>query len=215
MDGIELLETLERRLGLHAIVDERLTTPVLLDALTETRDKIVRVFAQGAPVVVRATVTLTQGTPDTDYSFAADVVPLKVLEVRSVTGAIPLRPSLSTNDAGDYHFISPTTIRLSDGTSPPGGVEVVYIPAWRRIEQSTTEVNIGLPTPCHWAIIKGAVVEILSVDNESDIRLPLAQYQAEIMDLENMYGEFDALGGIAFREALMGSYGQWLGDTLY
>lgn len=215
MDGNDLLGTLERRLGLHAIVDERLTSPVLLDALTETRDKIVRVFAQGAPVVVRATVELTQGTPDTDYSFAAGVTPLRVLQVRSVTGSIPLRPSLSTNDAGDYQFISPTTVRLSDGTQPPGGVEVVYIPAWPRIELTTTEANIGLPTSCHWAIIKGAVVEILAVDNESDIRLPLAQFQAEVMDLENMYGEFDALGGIAFREALMGSYGQWLGDVIY
>lgn len=214
MDGTELLDALERRLGLHAIVDERLDPPTLLDALTETRDKILRVFAQGAPVVVRATQTLTQGTPDTDYSFVG-VTPIRVLEVRSVTGSYPLRPSLSANDAGDYHFISTTTLRLTEGVAPSGGVEAVYIPHYPRIQQATTEAQIGLPAPCHWAIIKGAVVEILSVDNEADIRLPLAQFQSELADLENLYSEFDARGGIAFREALMGTYGQWFGDVIY
>ena len=217
MTGAQALAKLERRLGLHAVTDERYDPPFLFDALSEARDKIVRVFAQGAPIVVQKATTLDAvGTPDTDYEIpSAERDPYRILEVRSVTNAIPLRPSLNTDDAGDYMWITLRILRISTGVTPPGGPEIVWVPSWADINEDTTAAQIGLPSTCHMAVVKGAVVEVLSTDAEVDIKEPFGQFQMELQDLENTYAEFDALGGIGMREAFLATYGQWLGDMVY
>jgi hypothetical protein len=69
MTGAQALAKLERRLGLHAVTDERYNPPFLLDALTEARDKMVRTFAQGAPILVQKSTDLEVQADDRIYEF--------------------------------------------------------------------------------------------------------------------------------------------------
>jgi hypothetical protein len=106
-------------------------------------------------------------------------------------------------------------LTLSTGVTPPGGVQVLWVPSLAEIGEDTAQADLGLPTTCHMAMVKGAVVEVLSTDNEIEIKEPFGQFQMELQDIENNYAEYDALGGIGMREAFLATYGQWLGDMVY
>jgi hypothetical protein len=216
MTGAQAVAKLERRLGLQGLVDERLDHPFLFDVLTESRDKLVRVFAQGCPIVVQKLTALEVQADDREYIIpSSELDPYKVLQVRAVTNDIPLVPGLTTDDAGEYMFTELRTLRLADGVTPPGGVEIVWVPSFADIGQDTTEAQIGLPTTCHMAMVKGAALEVYQTDEEMDTRNALVQFQMELQDLENLYSEYDALGGKGLRQAFLGAYGQWLGDMIY
>lgn len=218
MTGAELLIYVKRRLGEDGLTVEAGYDDELYDYITEGRDWLVQDLALSAPVTVRQLVTLEEdGTDDRLWNFPSGTKdPLRSLVVRAVNTREPLTPAGTLDvDNGDYEWITPRQLRLAESVNPPGGVEGYFILQRAAIGAATTEDAVGLIVPFHRAIGKAAVVLALTADEESDARNAMGLLQRELDSLARIYGEYDARGGLALREALMQGIGQHLGDTLY
>jgi hypothetical protein len=218
--GAELLTYVKRGLRENgvAVEDSAERDAELLDLITEGRDDLLAAFALAAPIVVQQTVTLDQDASDDRLYTIPDATgdPYRILLVRDVTNEEPLEPAANLNfDGGHYRWNSLRELKLADFANPNGGVEVVLVPSADDIDESTTEAEIGLPRTCHRALGKLAIGLALERGGERDPQTVIAMFQREVDRLERIYGDYDANGGAALREALMQSLGYTLGDTLY
>lgn len=218
MDGAQLLAYTKRRLGEYGLANEAGRDDELYAYITEGRDVLLATFADVAPVVVQQVITLEQD-PANNRRFtlpAATNDPYRVLAVRAVTTGEELIPSSSLNqDGGHYEWRTIRELRLADDVDPPGGIEIVVVVSSAAIDSTTTESAVGVPTTCHYAIGKAAAVLALTADEESDASVAQRLLAAELQKLERLYGSYDDNGGAALRQALLQSYGGWLGDSLY
>jgi hypothetical protein len=218
MTGAQLLAYVKRRLAEANVTVEAGRDDELYDAITEGRDELLQALALCAPIVGKTTVTLeVDGSDDRLYAFpAATADALRVLELLEATTREPFTPAAQLDqDNGDYEWVTPRQIRLSDNADPGDGILAIIIAHPGDIGAGTTQAQIGLPTPCHRAIGKFAAILALTADEESDASIAMALYQRELEKLEKLYGDYDANGGLALREALMATIGSLHGDSLY
>lgn len=221
MTGLQLHDYTRRRLGVYGVPDERLSDDPaeLYDYITEGRDELLAAFALASPTAVQeAPLLLTvDGSNDRIYTIpVGSKDPYRVLVVREAETGDPLTPAAALNvDNGHYRWDTIRQLRLADHVEPDGGVEVVAVLQGDAITSASAEAGVGLPTTMHRAVGKYAAVLWLTADEESDARNAMGLYQREIERLERLYGEFDANGGAALREALMSTVGTLYGDTLY
>jgi hypothetical protein len=218
MNGAALLTYVQRRLGESGLAVESGRSDELFDYITEGRDTLLQLFADAAPVVVKQIIALeVDGADDRKYTLpAATKDPYRVLVVRAITTGEELIPSAVLNqDDGHYVWRTIRELRLAEGINPPGGIEVEMVLHAADIVTGTAENAIGVPTTCHRAIGKHAVVLALTADEESDAANAIKLLGAELAQLQRLYGSFDDNGGAALRQAFMQSYGTWLGDDVY
>lgn len=212
MDGPGMLLYVKRRLREYGSVVgvEGDRDGELYDYLTEGRDRLLQTFALAAPVVVQSTVALElvgerdlrlpAGTPD----------PFRILELREAGTGAPLTPASQLDvSEGEYKWINVRQLRLRRGLRLRGGVEADMVPHAGPIGAATTEVQIGLPTTLHRAVGKAAAVLALTADEETDAMVATNQLEDEIARLERIYGEFDGMGGLTLRDALLSSFSAW------
>lgn len=220
MDGAALALGVRRRLGLEGLTDEQLDaaagSATLYEHITAARDALVLSFAMSAPLVVQAApFTLeVDGADDRVRTFpAATKDPMRVLVVRDATSGQELTPAARLNfDDGQYRWDTLRQLRLGDGVT--ADVELVAVLARAAIDATTTEAQVGLPLPCHRAIVLAGALNALTVDEESDGRATAALLAAELDKLERTYSEYDQNGGEALRNAFLASYGDWQGDSI-
>lgn len=217
MTGAELLTYVQRRLAEAGLDVPAERTAELYDYITEGRDTLLQAFALTAPVVVKAVVTLEQVGATQVWQFpAATKDPYRVLQVYDSETLEPLDPSAKLdNDAGHYAWVTLRSLRLAQDVALEGAPAVDAVLHGGAIVAGTAEAAIGLPTTCHRAIGKLAAVLALTADEESDARTAAGLFQREIDQLERIYGDYDANGGLALRHALMAAIGAAHGDTLY
>ncbi len=218
MTGVQLLAYLKRRLAEANLTVEADRDAELYDCLTEGRDELLQSFALCAPVVVRQIVAMVvDDTNSHIYNLPDDTRdPLRVIELREKTTREPYSPAAQLDqDNGEYEWISPRSVRFAENADPGDGIEVVLVPHGADIDADSDEADIGLPTPCHRAIGKYAAMLALTADEESDAKVAMGLYERELEKLERLYGDFDMNGGLALREAFMGSLGAQYGNTLY
>jgi hypothetical protein len=218
MTGVQLLAYVKRRLAESNLTVEADRDLELYDAISEGRDELLQALALAAPIVGKTTIVLeVDPADDRLYSFpAATADALRVIEFREATTREPFTPAAQLDqDNGDYEWVTPRQIRLSQGADPGDGIEATIIPHPAEITEDSTAAEIGLPTPCHRAIGKYAAVLALTADEESDAQVAMALYQRELEKLERLYGDYDMNGGLALREALMRTIGSLEGDSIY
>lgn len=218
MTGVQLLSYLKRRLAEAGLTVDAERDAELYDALTEGRDELLQAFSLAAPIVVKTTITLeVDGTDDRIYRFAAAAKdPYRVIEVRDKETREPLTPAATLDvDGGDYAWDSLRQLRIAEHVGVAKGIEVVYVAAAADITSATTEAGVGLPVTCHRAVGKFAAVLALTADEESDATNAKELFDRELEKLERVYGEYDASGGLALREAIMESAGNLFNDSLY
>jgi hypothetical protein len=223
MDGAAFLTYMQRRLAENGLSVDAERVAELLDYATEGRDLVLQALATAAPVAVKAVVQLeldptAPGGSDRYYRFPLTTKdPYRVLDVVEANTDRPLSPSASLNqDGGEYVWVNTRQLRLSDDADPDGGINVTYVPSVSgNIAVGTAEKDIGLPVPCHRCAAKAGVVLALTADEQSDARAAIRLYEQEIDTLSTLYGDYDANGGLALREALLASIGTSSGDTLY
>lgn len=217
MTGVQLLAYVKRRLAEANLTVEADRESELYDTITEGRDDLLQALAICAPIVSKVEIQLVvDPTNDRLYSFPGGTRDaLRVFELREKTTGEPFVPASQLNqDNGEYEWVTPRQIRLSDGADPGDGILCTMIAHPVDITSATTEAQIGLPTPCHRAIGKFAAVLALTADEESDASTAMRLYQREIEKLELLYGDYDANGGLALREALMNTIGSLHSDTV-
>lgn len=219
MTGAALHAYVVRRLAENDVTVHADRADELYDYITEGRDELVQAFVLAAPVVVRSAVTLEEdGSDDRVWSFpAATADPLRIISVHPVNyPGRRLQPAANLNeDNGEYVWDSVRDLRLADGIEPTGGVQVHAVLQGADIDVDTAEADIGLPTPCHRAIGKYAVVLALTANEKSDARGAMGLYSRELDKLERIYGEFDEAGGAALREVLLAGLADSVGENIY
>lgn len=218
MTGAEALAYLQRRLAEYGLAVEDGRTEELYDYITEGRDELLRVFADAAPIVVRSKLTLElQSGEAVVWQFPTGTRdPFRVLAVYDTGSGCELRPAAQLEfDNGQYQWDNVRTLRLSRfaGLTGAPGVDVVLSGA--AIDETTVENAWGLPATCHRAAAKWAAVLALTADEANDAKAAQALYAREIDQLSRLYGDYDANGGLALREALMASMGEYYGDSIY
>lgn len=218
MTGAEFLTYMKRRLAENGVAASAERDAELLDYATEGRDAVLLAFAEAAPIVVKSFVTLeVDGADDRLYALpAATRDPLRVLLLRD-TGCRgrELSPSSQIDeDSGEYVWRTIRQVQLAECVALVGALEGEFVLHRAAITAATAEADIGLPTTCHRAAAKFAVVLALTADEESDASVAIGLFQRELDALEKLYGEYDANGGLALRHALMKSLGAEFGDTL-
>lgn len=218
MTGIQLLEYVQRRLAEKGLAVEADREAELYDLITEGRDRLLQAFAEVAPLVVATYQTLAIDPHDsTKWRFPGTAPdPYRVLFVRELNGEI-LTPAAELNqDGGQYSWDDLRTVRTAVGYTPcTGGLEVRVVFAQPAIEDTTKEPAVGLPTTCHRALAKWAVVLALTADEESDAGNAMQLFRDEMQRLEELYGSYDAQAGRALGVAFLASYGHTYGDMLY
>jgi hypothetical protein len=220
MTGAAALKYLQRRLAEFGLAVEQERVDELYDLITEGRDEMVSAFALGAPIVVKQTITLTPDVSDRQlYLWPAGTKdPYRVLRVYDAGTGEDLIPSSALNfDNGHYAWDSLTRLRLADFVGLTGALRVEAVLAAAPIDQNTPDdfQAWGIPTTCHRAACKYAAVLALTADEESAATAAMGLFQREVERLEKLYGDYDANGGLALREALLKSIGEHLGDSLY
>jgi hypothetical protein len=219
MTGAALLIYVKRGLREYGVAVEDSTErdAELCDLITEGRDDLIAAFSLAAPKVVEQVVTLEVQADDRLYRFpAVSPDPYRVIEVRTITDQRELEPAARLNvDGGEYRWNSLRELKVADWSTPDGGIEIVAIMGGSSIDGTTIEANIGLPTTCHRCLAKYAIAQALERGGERSPDRALAMFQRELDRLERTYGEYDANGGAALREAIMRSIGFETGDMLY
>lgn len=222
MTGAALLSYVKERLGLTGVTVEAggpFGDTSLFDAITDARDTMRQVMALAAPVAVRKLVTLlVDPGDDRIYTLpTAEKDPYSLLELRAVTTRERLRPASEIDqDLGEYETVNLRKIRLAEHVNPPGGLEGYYVvrEGDDPIGTGTTEPNVGLPTTLHRATGKLAAHLALTRDEGSDATQAERLFLQELDRLDELYSEFDNMGGVSLREAFLASYGEQYGDML-
>lgn len=221
MNGAQLQTYVLRRLAEEGLTLEANRTNELYDYITEGRDELLAAFALAAPVVVQAApIALVQVDPIADPKLwkLPDVTKdlFRIIAVREIESKELFTLSQILNqDAGDYEWVTLRQLRLSESSDQGAGIEVIVVPHQGVIDNTTTEPNIGLPTPCHRAIGKFAAVLALTADEESDATNAMGLYTRELDRLERIYGDYDSMGGASLRGMFMWSLGALSGDSIY
>lgn len=215
MTGSQLLDYVLRRLAEKGLSLPAERTAELYDLITEGRDAVkLRLAVAGSPAT-KTLVALERVGSSQVYKFPdATRDPLQVIELRNAGTNEPLEPAVSLNvDAGHYRWNSFRQVQLADDLSVTG-LEVDAVLADADIDATTTEANIGLPTPCHRAIGKYAAWKAVTVDEESDGAGMEKDYETAVGRLESIYGEFDHASGLSLRHGLMNTIGRGFGDMI-
>jgi hypothetical protein len=217
MTGAQLLTYLKTRLGITGVGQDQWSDTELYDFLTEGRDDVKQALSMAAPIVVQELVTFEDtGSGQIWQMPAATKDPLRCLGLRAVTGRRHLTPSAFLDqDGGDYEWITTRKVRLAEYVEPTGGLEGYFILQGAAIASGTAEADIGVIVPLHRLLAKYAAVLALTADEDSDATNAMGLMQRELDKIERLYSEYDGLGGLAFRQALLMAYGEQHGDTLY
>lgn len=186
MDGPALLTYVQRRLAEQGLAVEADREAELYDLITEGRDRLQQAFAEVAPLVVATWVRLVPVAGDARrYRVPPTTAdPLRVLAVRFADD-----PDMELI-GGAYVWDDVRTLRVRAGASL-GALEARAVFAGESISDVTTEREVGLPTPCHRALAKWAVVLALTADEESDAATATALFRDELERLERLYAGFD------------------------
>ena len=221
MTGAQLIAYVKRRLGISNLAAIEQGGPfgdtAIEDALSEGRDALLQLFADLAPLVVQALVTLEAQADGRTYLLpAATKDPYRVLGVRAKTTLELLEPANELDqDNGEYEWRDTRTLYLAEHVNPPGGLEAFLVVHRAEIDSTTAEADIGLPTTCHRALGKYAAWLILTADEKSDATQAERALAKELARLESIYSDYDADAGLALREALLKTEGEVHSDMLY
>jgi hypothetical protein len=217
VDAPSLIRWVGRRIGIEALTEEQLEFNEILAYINEGRDVVLLELASRMPrpSMFLSTVTLEEdGANDRKYDVpAATKTVLRWHEVRDVTYRQPLIPFFTYIDMGDYTVYADHVI-LNDNVAPPGGVEADIIEQPDPIVATSTEAEIGVPTVAHSAVAMYAAYLSLTVNEESDARNLLAQFNSRLDQIGMILSRFHADEGLSLRNQFLDSYGLQYGDVI-
>lgn len=221
MNGPEALRYVLRRLALEGLNDPELDDPELYDYITEGRDHMLLELAlcsfpgsiteQELEEVSPATAPHTYKIPDASPSA------IRVFELMETNTFSTLEPMATHDDLGEYRWLTRKIVQLASGLNPEGGLTLRYMAEGVGITQDTldTDAAWGIPTFSHRSACKYAAYLALTANEETDGKNAEKQFYRELDRIQRIAGEFDAVGGLAFRKAFLAGEGQRSADSIY
>jgi hypothetical protein len=217
VDAPTLVRWVGRRIGIETLTEEQLEFNELLAYVNEGRDVVLLELAarMSRPSMFLSSVTLEEdGGNDRKYAVPTGTnTVLRWQEVRDVTYKQPLIPFFTHTDMGDYTVYADHVI-LNDNVAPPGGVEADIIEQPDPIVATTAEADIGVPTVAHSAVGMYAAYLALTVNEESDARNLMAQFNSRLDQIGLLLSRFHLDEGLSLRNQFLDSYGLQYGDMI-
>ena len=206
MNAPEIIQLLQRRLGLEGVDDSVFSPPALLDLLTKARDDTRMELSMDprAFKLIWERVTLTEPTsPSLTWVFPANTKePIRNLGLYEATTHRRLTPR------EEYLQDTITSWEMHPGVTPTGGLYGRFILMLNPLEEVTKSADIGLPEICHQHLAFAAAMVALMTNEESDAKAAAALYQDSLDRILRVLGQFDRFAGAELGAATAGTYGR-------